>query len=135
MYIYTILYHKKGGKILHVDKCEVWKKALTKAKQTNPTGFKSGGQIFGVSLLLGYTCMLHGKENNCQIAEFLAIDDEEYQHKRLVRFFTRVGFKKIRYVGEDLKDVPDRLVWGGCGTLMNREIDDLLERWSKVLIV
>jgi hypothetical protein len=67
------------------------------------------------------------------MAEFLAIDDETFQHKRLVRFFKRAGFRVIRYVGEDLSNVPDRLVWGGCGTLMNREIEILLSQWSKTL--
>jgi len=133
--VLSILFHKTiiGGKILHVDKCEVWKKALNKAKAENPIGFQNGGQVFGVSLLLGYTCMLHGQNQNCSVAEFLAIDDEAFQHKRLVRFFKRAGFKVVRYVGEELKDVPDRLVWGGCGTLMTQDISTLLDRWSKVL--
>lgn len=78
--------------------------------------------------------MLFGQEKGCTVAEFLAIDDEAFQHKRLVRFFKRAGFEKIRYVGEELKDVPDRLVWGGCGTLMKQEISFLLDRWSKVLL-
>ena len=77
--------------------------------------------------------MLHGQNQNCSVAEFLAIDDEAFQHKRLVRFFKRAGFKVVRYVGEELKDVPDRLVWGGCGTLMTQDISTLLDRWSKVL--
>ncbi len=124
---------RPAGKILHVDKLEVWKKALSKAKKENPDGFKNGGQVFGVSLLLGYICVLHGKESGCDIAEFLAIDDEDFQHKRLVRFFQRAGFQKIRYVGDDLKSVPDRLVWGGCGTLMNQKIDNLMRGWSATL--
>ena len=74
-----------------------------------------------------------GYKNNCTIAEFLAIDDEGFQHKRLVRFFKRAGFHVVRYVGEDLASVPDRLVWGGCGTLMKREIRPLLIEWSTVL--
>ena len=107
---------------------------MDKAKVTNPEGFKNGGQVFGVSLLLGYTCMLFAQEKKCTLAEFLAIDDEAFQHKRLVRFFKRAGFKPIRYVGEDLSSVPDRLVWGGCGTLMNQDISTLMERWSKILV-
>lgn len=125
---------RPGGKILHVDKLEVWKKALDKAKATNPDGFKNGGQVFGVSLILGYTCILFAQEKKCTLAEFLAIDDEAFQHKRLVRFFKRAGFRPVRYVGEDLSSVPDRLVWGGCGTLMNQEIPTLMERWSKILV-
>ena len=121
------------GNILHVDKLEVWKKALDRAKKENPDGFKNGGQVFGVSLLLGYMTMLHGKEKNCRIAEFLAIDDEAFQHKRLVRFFKRAGFNKIRYVGDDIGNIPDRLVWGGCGTLMNQTIENLLINWTKII--
>ena len=121
------------GQILHVDKLEVWKKALDRAKSENPEGFKNGGQVFGVSLLLGYMSVLHGKKSGCGKAEFLAIDDEAFQHKRLVRFFSRAGFNRIRYVGDDIANIPDRLVWGGCGTLMNQTIDNLLILWSKIL--
>lgn len=124
---------RPGGKIIHVDKLEVWKKALSTAKKENPDGFKNGGQVFGVSLLLGYMCLLHGYDKGCSIAEFLAIDDEAFQHKRLVRFFKRAGFNVIKYVGDDLASVPDRLVWGGCGTLMNEEIEKLLLSWTKTL--
>lgn len=124
---------RPAGKILHVDKLEVWKKALERAKKENPTGFQNGGQVFGVSLLLGYITMLHGKESNCSIAEFLAIDDEDFQHKRLVRFFKRAGFEKIRYVGDDIRNVPDRLIWGGCGTLMMCDIENILKKWTGLL--
>lgn len=124
---------RPAGGILHVDKLEVWKKALDRAKEENPQGFKNGGQIFGVSLLLGYITMLFGKEQNCAVAEFLAIDDEDFQHKRLVRFFKRAGFNKIRYVGEDISNIPDRLVWGGCGTLMNQKIEKLLTLWNGII--
>lgn len=125
---------RPSGKILHVDKLEVWKKAIDKAKNENPQGFQNGGQVFGISLLLGYKAMMFGKEKRCEMAEFLAIDDEAFQHKRLVRFFQRAGFRKIRYVGDDLASVPDRLVWGGCGTLMNRPVEELLQIWSKILM-
>jgi hypothetical protein len=127
---------RPSGNIIHVDKLEVWKKALDRAKKENPDGFiKNGGQEFGVSLLLGYLCLLHAREKGCTVAEFLAIDDEGFQHKRLVRFFKRAGFQTIKYVGDDLASVPDRLVWGGCGTLMNQKIDLLLERWTKIISI
>ena len=116
-----------------MDKLEVWKKAIDRAKKENPTGFKNGGQVFGVALLLGYITMLFGTEQKCGIAEFLAIDDEPFQHKRLVRFFRRAGFQQIRYVGDGIGDIPDRLVWGGCGTLMNQKIENLLTSWTKIL--
>jgi len=124
---------RPGGTILHLDKMEVWKKAVDRARKENPDGYKNGGNVFGVGLLLGYLCLLHGKENGCIDAEFLAIDDEEYQHKRLVRYYKNSGFKVIKYVGEDIGDIPDRLVWGGCGTLMREKVDVLLEKWTKNL--
>jgi|AntRauTorckE5430_2_1112549.scaffolds.fasta_scaffold06963_2 hypothetical protein len=124
---------RPAGNILHVDKIEVWKKALDRAKEENPEGFKNGGQVLGISLLLGYISMLFGKEKNCQVAEFLAIDDNDFQQKRLVRYFKRMGFNKIRYVGEDISNIPDRLVWGGCGTLMNQTIENLLTKWTKII--
>lgn len=124
---------RPGGTLLHLDKMEVWKKAVDRARKENPDGFKNGGNVFGIGLLLGYLCLLHGKENGCVDAEFLAIDDEEYQHKRLVRYYRNSGFKVIKYVGEDIGDIPDRLIWGGCGTLMREKVDVLLEKWTKNL--
>jgi len=32
-----------------------------------------------------------------------------------------------------LKDIPDRLVWGGCGTLMTNDIDPVLEKWTRII--
>ena len=126
-------YEKKGVLKTFQGTMEVWKKAVDRARKENPDGYKNGGNVFGVGLLLGYLCLLHGKENGCIDAEFLAIDDEEYQHKRLVRYYKNSGFKVIKYVGEDIGDIPDRLVWGGCGTLMREKVDVLLEKWTKNL--
>jgi len=92
-----------------------------------------GGISFGVGLLMGYQCLLHGKSKGCTRAEFLAIDDAPKQHRRLVKYYRRVGFRVVKYVGDDWNDVPDRLVWGGCGTLMTENIDVLLEKWSKLI--
>ena len=72
-------------------------------------------------------------EVGCSVAEFLAIDDEEFQHKRLVRYYKRVGFNVVKYVGEEIQDVPDRLIWGGCGTLMKEECGVLMDKWTKLL--
>ena len=66
------------------------------------------------------------------IAEFLAIDDEDFQHKRLVRYYRYAGFEVVKYVGDDPKDIPDRLVWGGCGTLMKQDIPALMGRWTEL---
>ena len=65
--------------------------------------------------------------------EFLVIDNAKFQHKRLIRYYKTAGFREVRYVGEELKDIPDRLVWGGCGTLMTEGIDGILEKWTRII--
>ena len=125
---------RPGSNILHLDSMQVFKKSLVKCREENPDEFTGGGTVFGVGLLLGCLCLAHGLENGCSKAEFLAIDDEERQHKRLVRYYKRLGLNVVRYVGDDIKSIPDRLVWGGAGTLMSESIVTLLERWSPIFI-
>jgi len=120
------------GKILHADKMEVFKNALNSARKETDD-FRGGGSFLGPGLLIAYVCLLHGKESGCEECEFLAIDDADFQHKRLTRYYRTAGFKGVRYVGEDLKDLGDRLTWGGCGTLMTGNIDDILAKWSRII--
>ena len=124
---------RPGKTLLHLDKMEVFRPNVKRARSENPEVFRDGGTILGVGLLLGYLCLLHGRDEGCQTAEFLAIDDEDYQHKRLVRYYKSAGFDEIKYVGEGLGDVPDRLVWGGCGTLLRKDISFLLQKWSGLM--
>jgi len=121
------------GQILHLDKMEVFKPMVKAARQENPQEFKGGGTVFGPGLILGYLCLLHGIEQGCQTAEFLAIDDQEFQHKRLVRFYRNSGFEYVKYVGDDWASIPDRLVWGGCGTLLRQSIPNLLGKWTTLM--
>lgn len=48
------------GRILHLDKMEVFKPMVQKAKKQVPDAFDFGGISFAVGLLLGYRCLLHG---------------------------------------------------------------------------
>jgi len=64
----------------------------------------------------------------CKKARLLAIRDDEYQHNRLVRYFTRRGFSRLRSLGSDPKDLPLRTIWGGSGTLMNAECRYVMEK-------
>ena len=72
-------------------------------------------------------------DEGCRRAELLAINDDDRQHMLLVRFYRRLGFRELRPVTEDLRSVPDRLVWGGIGTLMEGDVTDILERNSREL--
>ena len=50
---------RPAGKILHLDKMEVFKPIVKQVRKENPD-FRGGGTIFGVGLLFGYQCLLHG---------------------------------------------------------------------------
>ena len=64
----------------------------------------------------------------CRSARLLAIRDNELQHRRLVRYFRRLGFEPVREVGAAAADLPLRLVWGGAGLLMRGDCDEGLAR-------
>jgi hypothetical protein len=58
------------------------------------------------------------EDTPCRRARFLAIRDDESQHRRLVRYFRRLGFRGYREVGASPLDLALRLIWGGSGLLM-----------------
>jgi len=119
--------------ILHLDKMEVFRKKVQQASRESDTFQARSGSSFGMGLLMGLVCVLHGQRQNCQQAEFLAIDDRPEQHRKLVQYYKRSGFEIIKYVGDDFQDIPDRLVWGGCGTLMRQDVATLVQSWSETL--
>ena len=125
---------RPSGTILHLDKMQVFQPMVEKAKRQQPNILDFGGVSFALGLVMGYRCLLFGQEKGCSIAEFLAIDDEEFQHKRLVRYYRQAGFRVIKYVGEEFKDIPDRLIWGGCGTLMREDVDVLIRKWTDIFM-
>ncbi len=58
------------------------------------------------------------EETNCRNARLLAIFDDSLQHKKLIRYFQKRGFKNVRDVGSAPLDWPLRIIWGGSGSLM-----------------
>ena len=55
-------------------------------------------------------------------------------HTRLVRYYSRFGFRPVRVVtGGTLGDLPHMLVWGGAGTRMDADIAQMLGRWAPVI--
>lgn len=80
-----------------------------------------------VALILAAATVLWALEATpCRRARILAIHDGERQHRRLVRYFRRLGFRPMRVVGAALADLPLRLVWGGAGLLMEADCTELL---------
>lgn len=50
---------------------------------------------------------------------------------QLVRFYMRMGFKAVHEVdGSSISDLGHMLVWGGRGTRMDADIEELLIKWG-----
>ncbi|WP_269622791.1 hypothetical protein [Prochlorococcus marinus] len=72
------------------------------------------------------------EETPCKKARLLAIHDDDQQHKILIRYFQRRKFRIVKEVGASFFDLPYRLVWGGAGSLMVGDCNEVYE-YSKHL--
>ena len=118
--------------ILHLDTMRVYNSRIN--SQCTEEERKMLKSTFGVSILLGCESLRLGRDAGCTKAELLSIDDGNEYAPKLVKYYERIGFKIIRKVGDGSStDLPDMLVWGGKGTRMNGDVNELLEKWSNVL--
>jgi hypothetical protein len=120
--------------IVHMDKMEIYQYRIERVKREKPNTLNFNGINIGLGRLMGYRCLLYAKEQGSSRTkvEFLAINDEEYQHRRLIKYYRYAGFDIVKYVGEDISSIPDRLIWGGRGTLMKQNINILMIKWTKL---
>lgn len=89
----------------------------------------------GVGLLIWAATFAWALEATpCRSARLLAIRDSEQQHRRLVRYFRRLGFTPVRAVQAAAADLPLRLVWGGAGLLMRGDCQEGLARAWRQLV-
>ena len=65
----------------------------------------------------------------------LAIYDTEGYSKKLVRYFTIIGFKIVKEVGSSPTDLFLRIIWGGAGTLMVGDCFNILNKIENKLIL
>ena len=92
-------------------------------------GRSSGLPDLGVGPLIAAAAFAWALEQTpCRRAQILAIRDDDGQHRRLVRYFGRLGFGPSKELGAALWDLPERLVWGGAGLLMQADCQVVLER-------
>jgi hypothetical protein len=89
----------------------------------------------GVGLLIWAATFAWALEATpCRTATLLAIRDDERQHRRLVRYFRGLGFTPVRELGAAPLDLPQRLVWGGAGLLMQGDCAEGLRRCARRLL-
>ncbi len=69
----------------------------------------------------------------CRRALLLAIRDHEAQHRRLVRYFSQLGFRPLRALEAGAGDLAPRLLWGGAGLLMEGDCNEGLRRSARRL--
>ena len=67
-------------------------------------------------------------QTNCEKARLLAIYDEDGYSKKLVRYFSLIGFRVTKEVGSSPSDLLLRLIWGGAGTLMKGNCKKILNK-------
>lgn len=92
-------------------------------------GRQAGARHQGVGPLLAAAAFAWALEiTPCRRARILAIRDDDHQHRRLVRYFRRLGFTPIRELGAGVLDLGPRLVWGGSGLLMQVDCAEGLAR-------
>ena len=92
-------------------------------------GRSSGLPDLGVGPLIAAAAFAWALEQTpCRRAQILAIRDDDGQHRRLVRYFRRLGFAPSKELGAALWDLPERLVWGGAGLVMQADCQVVLER-------
>nr|YP_002049421.1 hypothetical protein PCC_0797 [Paulinella chromatophora]ACB43211.1 hypothetical protein PCC_0797 [Paulinella chromatophora] len=95
-----------------------------------------GNYTYGVSNLLWAAIFAWARESTpCCSARLLAIYDEDYQHRRLIRYFKRIGFRSKRVLKSSIVDLPLLLIWGGPGLIMQVDCTTALERCEKWLEV
>lgn len=110
--------------ILHLDSIR-----LTKASAS-----RSGRTIFGAAVYMGALMVRHGIDCACDKGELLAINDSEEYHKKLVRYYARLGWKPVHEVtGDSWRDYLHMLVWGGVGTRMDADLRELLGKWADTM--
>ena len=82
-------------------------------------------------LLLAAACGWALERTSCRRARFLAIHDDDRQHRRLVRYFRGLGFAPQRELGSAPGDWGARLLWGGSGLLMEGDCVDTIRRCAR----
>lgn len=93
------------------------------------------GGLLGVSpgMILFIGALAFGKQKGAKHVYGLAINDAPDQHRRLVRYLKRFGGTEVQRVTGSLADVPARMFYGGIGTIIRGDIDQMLYRGDGML--
>lgn len=93
------------------------------------------GALLDVSpgMILFIAALAFGRQKGAKHVYGLAINDSPDQHRRLVRYLKRFGGAEEGKVTESLRDVPTRMFYGGLGTIIRGDVDQMLARGEGML--
>lgn len=116
--------------ILHMDSMRIYNSRVRGDDEKSTMR-----STFGLSILLGATSSLMAHEAGCRKVELLSIDDGNEYAPKLVKYYGRLGFKTVKEVGDNgfFEDLPHLLVWGGVGTRMDGDLQQLLSKWGGIV--
>lgn len=107
-------------KLMHCDTMRIYNSRLKSCNSDRRLG------IMGLGRVMAQAVFAHGLENGCEKAEILAINDDDDMHRKLVRYYERMGFEvECEVTGENVSDIFHLLVWGGVGTRMNADLQQV----------
>ena len=124
---------RQGQSALLLGELKGWALPLADGLQLDTMRVQGEGSLGVGALIWAATFAWALEATPCRSARLLAIRDHEQQHRRLVRYFQRLGFTPVRDVGAAAADLPLRLVWGGAGLLMRGACTEGLTRaWRQL---
>lgn len=108
-----------------------WALPLDRVLRLDTLRVQGEGSAGVAPLLLATACAWALEQTPCQRARFLAIHDDDRQHRRLVRYFRSLGFTPLRTLGSSPADWAPRLLWGGSGLLMEGDCGETVRRCAR----
>ncbi len=115
-------------KIQILGDMKAWAYSGLKGLQLDTMNVLPNGPVGVGHLIWAATMAWALEETPCRQARLLAIRDDDHQHALLVRYFQRRGFRTTRELGAAPLDLPLRTVWGGAGSLMTADCQEVLKR-------
>lgn len=101
-----------------------------KAARRDRTG---GLLVVSPGMILFIAALAFGYQKGARSVYGLAINDAPDQHRRLVRYLKKFGGEEVQQVTESLSNVPARILYGGLGTVIRGDVEEMLVRGTGML--
>lgn len=96
--------------------------------KASPRQGAGGLLMISPGMLLFIAALARASEAGLSNVYGLAIEDSPGQHRSLTRYLIRFGGEKVMRVTDELRYVPARMFYGGFGTVIRGDVEEMLER-------